>query len=65
MVLVLNLSDLRLVVLEQNCILGMQVVLEVVSVQNCLELSQQLKTVFDVGNHFEVLVDVLLQRCLN
>lgn len=46
-------------------VLVVQVVAEVVTVKDSLELSEQLKRVFDVSNNKEVLVNVLLKRSLN
>lgn len=61
----LDLHNLVLVVLEQGLVLVVQVVAEVVTVKDSLELSEQLKRVFDVSNNKEVLVNVLLKRSLN
>lgn len=46
-------------------VLVVQVVAEVITVKDSLELSEQLKRVFDVSNNKEVLVNVLLKRSLN
>ena len=46
-------------------VLVVQVVTEVITVKDSLELSEQLKRVFNVSNNKEVLVNVLLERSLN
>lgn len=53
--------DLKAIVVEQDGVLGVQSVLQVVSVENGLELSQEFQRVLDVGDDLEVLVNVVLK----
>lgn len=53
--------DLKAIVVEQDGVLGVQSVLQVVSVENGLELSQEFQRVLDVGDDLEVLVNVVLE----
>lgn len=46
-VLFLNLSDFEAVVVEQQSVLAVQAISEVVSMQDSLELSEQLERVLD------------------
>lgn len=46
-------------------VLGVKVVLQVLTVEDGLELAEHLKRVLNVGNNIEVLVNVLLELCLN
>ena len=64
-VLLLDVLDIVAVVLEQDRILGVETVLEVVSVQDRLELSQKFKGIRDACDVVEILVDVELELSLN
>lgn len=64
-VLLLNRDDLHLVVLEENGVLLGQVGAQVVTVNDGLELAEELQVLFDVVDDFEVLVNVLLESGLN
>ena len=53
------------VVLEQDGVLGVQTVLQVISVEDTLEFSKEVQRSLDVGDNFKVLVDVLLELGFN
>lgn len=53
--------DLKAIVVEQDGVLGVQSVLQVVSVENGLELSQEFQRVLDIGDDLKVLVNVVLK----
>ena len=61
LILVLNLMDLKAVVVEQDGVLGVQSILQVVSVENGLELSQEFQRILDIGDYLKVLVNVVLE----
>lgn len=65
MILVLNLVNFNTVVLEQDGVLGVQTVLQVISVEDTLEFSKEVQRSLDVGDNFKVLVDVLLKLSFN
>ena len=65
MILLLDAHDLNLIVLEQDLVLLVQVVAEVLTVEDGLELSQELERVLDVADDLEVLIDVSLEGSLN
>jgi hypothetical protein len=56
---------LERVVGKQDSILHLETLLQVFTVENCLELLQKLEGVLDVGDNFKVFVDVSLERGLN
>lgn len=60
-VLVLNVFDFKAVVLEENGVLGVETRFQVLSMEDSLELSEELKGLFDVGDVFEVLIDVVVE----
>jgi hypothetical protein len=62
---VLDLADLVRVVVEQQGVLLLKVVAEVVTLQDTVELAQELERILDVGDVLEVRVDVVLQLSLN
>jgi hypothetical protein len=64
-VLFLNLNNLVLVVLEESLVLSVEVVAEVITVKDSLELSEELEGVLNVGYNQEVVVDVLLEGGLD
>lgn len=53
--------DLKAVVVEQDGVLGVQSILQVVSVENGLELSQEFQRILDIGDYLKVLVNVVLE----
>jgi hypothetical protein len=65
LILVLNLVDLKAIIMEEDSVLGVHTVAKVVSLKNSLELSQELKRVFNACDNFEVLVDVALKLSLH
>jgi len=50
---------------EKDSVLRAESVLQVISVKNRLELSQEFQGIFDAGDHLEVFVDVFLEIGLN
>jgi hypothetical protein len=65
LILVLDLMDLQSIVMEQDVVLGVKSILQIISVEDRLELSEELQGVFDAGNDLEVLIDVVLELSLN
>jgi len=63
--LVLNILDVISVVLEQDGVLGVKSILQVVSVEDRLEFSQELEGVRDAGDNIKVLVNVDLELSLD
>jgi len=63
--LVLNILDIISVVLEQDGVLGVKSILQVVSVEDRLEFSQELEGVRDAGDNIKVLVNVDLELSLD
>ena len=65
MVLILDLVNLKTIVVEENCVLRIYTVAEIIALKNSLELTKKLQGVFNGSNNLEVLIDVLLQLSLN
>ena len=65
MVLILDLVNLKTIVVEENCVLRIYTVSEIIALKNSLELTKKLQGVFNGSNNLEVLVDVFLQLSLN
>lgn len=65
LVLLLNSVDLGSVLSEQDSVLGVQAILQVVSMEDRFELSEKLEGVFNGGDLLEVLVNVVLELDLN
>ena len=63
-VLLFNHADFRGVLLEEKLVFGLQILLEIFTVKNSLELSQQLQRILNAGDIFKVLIDVCLQLSL-
>lgn len=63
--MVLNILDIISVVLEQDGVLGVKSILQVVSVEDRLEFSQELEGVRDAGDNIKVLVNVDLELSLD
>jgi len=63
--LVLNILDIISVVLEQDGVLGVKSILQVVSVEDRLEFSQELEGVRDACDNIKVLVNVDLELSLD
>lgn len=63
--MVLNILDVISVVLEQDGVLGVKSILQVVSVEDRLEFSQELEGVRDAGDNIKVLVNVDLELSLD
>jgi hypothetical protein len=63
--LVLNILDIITVVLEEDGVLGVKSILQVVSVEDRLEFSQELEGVRDAGDNIKVLVNVDLELSLD
>ena len=57
--------NLNTVVLEQDGVFGVQSILQVVSMENTLEFSQEVQRSLDVSDNLEVLVNVLLELGFN
>ena len=60
LVLVLDLVHLKSIVMEDDSVLGIEVLTEVLLLEDILELAKELKWVFNALDHVEVLVDELL-----
>jgi len=65
LILVLYGVDLESIVVEQDSVLGVKTILEVVSVEDGLELLEELQRIFNTGDVLKVLVDVSLEFSLN
>lgn len=61
LILIFDMVDLKAIVVEQDVVLGVKTILEIVSVQDGLELSEKLERVLNAGDDLEVLVDVALE----
>ena len=64
LVLVLDLVHLEPVVMEDDSVLGVQILSQILALQDILELAEQLQRVFDALNDIEILIDELLQFAL-
>lgn len=65
LILILDFTDLFTIVVEQDGVFGVETVSEVLSVEDRLELSQELQGVLDAGDDFEVSIDVVLEFSLD
>ena len=63
--MVLNVFDFKTVVLEQDSVFRVETGLEILSVEDRLEFSQELKRLINVGAVLKVFVDVVLEFRLN
>ena len=63
--MVLNVLDIISVVLEEDGVLGVKSILQVVSVEDRLEFSQELEGIRDAGDNIKVLVNVDLELSLD
>ena len=63
--MVLNIFDVVSIVLEQDGVLGVKSILQVVSVEDRLELSQELERIRDAGDDIKVFVNVDLELGLD
>lgn len=62
---VLNLADLIGVVVEQKSVLLLEVVAEVLTLQDTVELTEKLEGVLNVGDVLKVCINVVLELSLN
>ena len=65
LILLLNITDLFSIVMEQDGVLGVKTISEVLSVEDRLELSQELKGVLNAGDNFKVSINVVLEISLD
>ena len=65
LILLLDITDLFSVVVEQDSVLGVKAISKVLSVEDRLELSQKLQGVLDAGDNFKVSIDVVLEISLD
>lgn len=65
LILIFDVVDLKTIVVEQDIVLGVKTILEIVSMQDRLELSEKLERVLNACDDLEVLVNVLLELSLN
>ena len=63
--MVLNIFDIISVVLEEDGVLGVKSILQVVSMEDRLEFSQELEGIRDAGDNIKVLVNVDLELSLD
>lgn len=63
--MVLNVLDIISVVLEEDGVLGVKSILQVVSMEDRLEFSQELEGIRDAGDNIKVLVNVDLELSLD
>jgi hypothetical protein len=65
LILLLDITDLFSIVVEQDSVLGVEAISEVFSMEDRFELSQELQGVLDAGDNFKVSIDVVLEISLD
>jgi hypothetical protein len=65
LILLLDITDLFSIVMEQDGVLGVEAISEVFSMEDRFELSQELQGVLDAGDNFKVSINVVLEISLD
>jgi hypothetical protein len=65
LILLLDITDLFSIVVEQDSVLGVEAISEVFSMEDRFELSQELQGVLDAGDNFKVSINVVLEISLD
>jgi len=65
LILLLDITDLFSIVVEQDSVLRVKAISEVLSVEDRFELSQELQGVLDARDNFKVSINVVLEISLD